>query len=137
MKSRRLSQKDPINSVKQFIQRIIGDRADPDDFIINFDATLNSDDLDTFEVLDSFSRKLIIKNFIFKLEMDNTNLKVIITANSINAATWGFNYYLKYICNSSVFWSGKKINFDRVLPVVPEKIRVTANDQYVKIGKVF
>lgn len=67
--------------------------------------------------------------------MDNTNLKVIITANSINAATWGFNYYLKYICNSSVFWSGKKINFDRVLPVVPEKIKVTANDQYVKIGK--
>ncbi len=55
MKSRRLSQKDPINNVKQFIQRIIGDRADPDDFIINFDATLNSEDLDTFEVLDCLS----------------------------------------------------------------------------------
>ncbi len=55
MKSKRLSQKDPINSVKHFIQRIIGDRADPDDFIFNFDATLNSEDLDTFEVLDCLS----------------------------------------------------------------------------------
>ena len=50
MKSRRLSQNDPINSVKQLIQRIVEDRADPDDFIINFDAKLNSEDLDTFEV---------------------------------------------------------------------------------------
>jgi hypothetical protein len=56
LKSRRLSQKDPISSVKKFIQRIIGDRADPDDFIINFDATLNSEDLDTFEVLDCLSQ---------------------------------------------------------------------------------
>ena len=50
LKSRRLSQQDPINSVKQFIQRIIGDKADPDDFIINLNKTLNSDDFDTFEV---------------------------------------------------------------------------------------
>ncbi len=50
LKSKRLSQKDPGNSVKQFIQRIIGDKADQDDFIINFNKTLNSDDLDTFEV---------------------------------------------------------------------------------------
>jgi hypothetical protein len=50
LKSKRLTQKDPVNSVKQFIQRIIGDKADQDDFIINFNKTLNSDDLDTFEV---------------------------------------------------------------------------------------
>ena len=60
--------------------------------------------------------------------MDSTNLKLIITANSMNAATWGFNYYLKYYCNSSMYWSGKKIIFDQVLPIVPEKIRITAND---------
>ena len=62
--------------------------------------------------------------------MDSTNLKLILTANSINAATWGFHYYLKYYCNSSVYWSGNKINIYQFLPKVPEKIRITANDQY-------
>ena len=61
--------------------------------------------------------------------MDSVNLKLIITANSVNAATWGFNYYLKYYCNSSVFWSGKKNNIYQFLPKVPEKIQITDNDQ--------
>ena len=45
-----LTQKDPVDNVLKFIQRVIGDKADINDFIIKFDQTLNSDDLDTFQV---------------------------------------------------------------------------------------
>ena len=80
-----------------------------------------------YEILKIILQNVFIKKFL-KQEMDSTNLKLIITANSINAATWGFHYYLKYYCNSSVYWSGKKINIDKILPKVPEKITITAND---------
>ena len=50
LKSRRLSHTDPTNNVKQFIQRIIGEKSDSDNFIINFNTTLNKEVLDTFEV---------------------------------------------------------------------------------------
>lgn len=62
--------------------------------------------------------------------MDSSGTKLIITANSVIAATWGFNYYLKYYCNSSVFWSGKNININSArLPRVSSKINIKANDQ--------
>lgn len=55
--------------------------------------------------------------------------KLQISANSPVAAAWGFNYYLKYFANSSVYWSGKNIAFDvQQLPVVKESIKITAND---------
>ena len=51
--------------------------------------------------------------------------KLQITANSALAAAWGFNYYLKYYCNSSVHWSGKNINLNRnSLPVVKGKVKI-------------
>jgi hypothetical protein len=62
--------------------------------------------------------------------MDDTNQNLIITANSVVAATWGFNHYLKYYCNSSVFWSGKNINiYPDSFPKVQQKVKITANDQ--------
>jgi hypothetical protein len=40
----------------------------------------------------------------------------------------GFNYYLKYFCNSSVTWAGKNINLKKDnLPVVIGKVRITSN----------
>lgn len=61
--------------------------------------------------------------------MDNSGTKLIITANSIIAATWGFNYYLKYYCNSSVYWSGGNINLNNGnLPKVNGMITISALD---------
>lgn len=55
--------------------------------------------------------------------------KLLIKANSAVAAAWGFNYYLKYYTNSSVFWSGKNINLDdSSLPIVTKKIRLSSKD---------
>jgi hypothetical protein len=67
--------------------------------------------------------------------MIENNSKLQITANSPIAASWGFNYYLKYYANSSVYWSGKNINIDNgKLPVVETKINITASDEYLKIN---
>jgi hypothetical protein len=58
---------------------------------------------------------------------DDTKLQI--TATSGVAAAWGFNYYLKYYANSSVFWSGKNININKgSLPIVDKKINITAKD---------
>jgi alpha-N-acetylglucosaminidase len=66
---------------------------------------------------------------INQLEMVENGKKLKITANTAVAATWGFNYYLKYFCNSTVNWSGKNINLNKNdLPIVPFKIQVTARD---------
>lgn len=62
--------------------------------------------------------------------MDPSGQKLIITANSVIAATWGFNYYLKYYTNSSVFWSGKNIALTSAsLPYLEDTVTVTANDR--------
>jgi len=59
----------------------------------------------------------------------NNFKKLQITANSGVAAAWGFNYYLKYYCNSTVNWSGKKINInEKDLPIVSEIVKITAKD---------
>lgn len=61
--------------------------------------------------------------------VDNQS-KLKITANSAAAAAWGFNYYLKYFCKSSVYWSGKNINLSHDhLPIVKNIVRKTAKDQ--------
>ena len=61
--------------------------------------------------------------------MTEGNSKVRITANNALAASWGFNYYLKYFCNSSITWAGKNINVPRdSLPVVPSPVHITAID---------
>lgn len=58
---------------------------------------------------------------------DSTKLKI--TANTPIAAAWGFNYYLKYFANSSVYWSGKNININKgPLPIVENKIQISAKD---------
>ena len=68
--------------------------------------------------------------------MIEPNTKLKISATSAIAASWGFNYYLKYYCNSSVYWSGKNIfdfefgsSANPVLPNVNGKLKVTATDQ--------
>lgn len=67
--------------------------------------------------------------------MVEKNQKVQITANSPIAATWGFNYYLKYYANSSIHWSGKTINLSKdKLPLIPNKIRIEAKDRFVHIN---
>jgi alpha-N-acetylglucosaminidase len=61
--------------------------------------------------------------------MIENNTKLQITANTGVAAAWGFNYYLKYFCNSTVNWSGKNINLiPNELPAVPRKIIISARD---------
>jgi len=60
--------------------------------------------------------------------MVENSQKLQITGNSVIAATLGFNYYLKYFCNSSVTWAGKNINLDKnSLPIVRQKLRITTN----------
>lgn len=61
--------------------------------------------------------------------MISNNKQLQITANSPVAAAWGFNYYLKYYCNSSVYWSGKNINLNfGQLPIVNGTVTITAKD---------
>jgi hypothetical protein len=68
--------------------------------------------------------------------MVENNRKVQITANSPIAATWGFNYYLKYYANSSLHWSGKNINLKKdKLPLISNKIRIEAKDRYASINR--
>lgn len=61
--------------------------------------------------------------------MIENDQKLLIKANTAVAAAWGFNYYLKYYTNSSIFWSGKNINLDEFrLPIVSKKIRLSSKD---------
>ena len=60
--------------------------------------------------------------------MTEDNRTLLIKANTGVAAAWGFNYYLKYFCNSSVNWSGKNINIKDKLPIVSNKVRITSSD---------
>jgi alpha-N-acetylglucosaminidase len=99
------------SAVLDLISRLVPQYSD--DFLVKIDENLNEQDvlLDTFE-----------------LEMVNQNRKLLIKANTAVAAAWGFNYYLKYYCNSSINWSGRNINIQEKLPVVTTKIRITATD---------
>ncbi len=94
MKSRRLSQIDPTKNLKTLIQRIIADKADPDDFIISFNKTLISDDLlDTFEVCEILNYRLILSLKIFNSEMDcKMDIKKLINLGFIM-----FSFFFKLI----------------------------------------
>lgn len=104
-------------AVKRLIGRIIDNSHDLADFVVKIDPDRFNTDLDTFE-------------------LETIDEKLKITANSPVAAAWGFNYYLKYYANSSVYWSGKNINVNNsTLPVVTDgKVRVTAKD-YVRFNQ--
>lgn len=100
------------SSVMNLINRIVGKHHNVNDFIVKIDEKLNPDRMDAFE-----------------LEMVQNNRKLLIKATSPVAAAWGFNHYLKYYTNSSIFWSGKNINLDgKQLPVVPQKVSITSKD---------
>lgn len=100
--------RDYEKAVKSLIGRVTDNVHTLDDFVVEIDPSRIGNDLDTFS-----------------LEMIDDNSKLKITANSPVAAAWGFNYYLKYFANSSVYWSGKNINLDAgPLPIVDEKTTV-------------
>jgi alpha-N-acetylglucosaminidase len=62
---------------------------------------------------------------------ENDSTKLQIKGNNALAICWGFNYYLKYYCNSSVSWSGKNINIRKSdLPVVDKAVKIIANDYF-------
>ena len=101
--------RDYEKAVKNLISRVIDNVHNIDDFVVEINpSAIGIQDLDTFI-----------------LEMIDDDSKLKITANSPVAAAWGFNYYLKYYANSSVYWSGKNINLNAgCLPIVDEKIKV-------------
>ncbi|CAF1010067.1 unnamed protein product, partial [Brachionus calyciflorus] len=115
LKSQKYSKKEYESAVMDLINRIVGKHHNVNDFIVVIDENLSADNMDTFE-----------------LEMVNNNKKLQIKATNAVTAAWGFNHYLKYYTNSSVFWSGKNINLDDPkLPVLPQKVRITSKD-YVR-----
>lgn len=100
------------SSVYGLISRVIGGTQDASNFVVNIVDKQNDYELDKFS-----------------LEMIDNNEKLKITANSAVAASWGFNYYLKYYARSSVVWSGRNINLKKTnLPIVKKRVKITAND---------
>lgn len=120
MRPNPLKLRDYEQSIKRLIGRVIDNAHDLNDFVVVIDPSA----FESTGGLDSFT-----------LEMIDHNRRLRITANSPVAAAWGFNYYLKYYANSSVYWSGKNININNgSLPIVSPKVRVTAKD-YVRFNQ--
>jgi alpha-N-acetylglucosaminidase len=86
---------------------------------------------------------------VFQLSNGSTPGSISISASSGVAAAWGFNYYLKYVADSSckiqkeihfecnsfflsiVYWSGKNIRISgSTLFPINEPIRIVANDLF-------
>ncbi|CAF1422691.1 unnamed protein product, partial [Rotaria sordida] len=68
---------------------------------------------------------------VFELSNGSTSGSILISASTGVAAAWAFNYYLKYIVNSSVYWSGKNIRISNsTLFPIAKPIRIIANDLY-------
>ncbi|CAF4750040.1 unnamed protein product [Rotaria sp. Silwood1] len=68
---------------------------------------------------------------VFELSNGSAPGSILISASTGVAAAWAFNYYLKYIADSSVYWSGKNIRIsDRTLFPITKPIRIVANDLY-------
>ncbi|UJR34018.1 hypothetical protein I4U23_021432 [Adineta vaga] len=68
---------------------------------------------------------------VFELSNSPDSGSITISASSGVAAAWGFNYYLKYVADSSFYWSGKNIRLSgSTLIPVPSPIRIVANDFY-------
>ncbi|CAF1099936.1 unnamed protein product [Adineta steineri] len=68
---------------------------------------------------------------VFELSNGSTTGSILISASSGVAAAWGFNYYLKYIAQSSFYWSGKNIRLSNssLIPL-SSPIRIVANDLF-------
>ncbi|CAF4119373.1 unnamed protein product, partial [Adineta steineri] len=68
---------------------------------------------------------------VFVLSNGSVSGSIQISASTGVAAAWGFNYYLKYVADSSVYWSGKNIRLSNsTLFPIHEPIRIVANDLY-------
>jgi hypothetical protein len=106
----------------------------------------NAPSADLFEV--SINPDLAVNGKdVFELKNGSQPDTVLISASSGVAAAWGFNYYLKYVANSSgiiylsiyvvihflciVYWSGKNIRIrGSVLYQPTSPIRIVANDLF-------
>ncbi|CAF3308418.1 unnamed protein product [Rotaria sp. Silwood2] len=68
---------------------------------------------------------------IFELSNGSMSGSILISASSGVAAAWGFNYYLKYVADSSFYWSGKNIRLtgSSLIPI-STPIRIVVNDLY-------
>ncbi|CAF2721028.1 unnamed protein product [Rotaria sp. Silwood2] len=68
---------------------------------------------------------------VFELSNGSAPGSILISASTGVAAAWAFNYYLKYIADSSVYWSGKNIRISNgtLFPII-KPIRIVANDLY-------
>ncbi|CAF2858166.1 unnamed protein product [Rotaria sp. Silwood2] len=66
---------------------------------------------------------------VFELSNDSPPGSILISASSGVAAAMGFNYYLKYVAQSSFYWSGKNIQLPRssIIPL-STPIQIVVND---------
>ncbi|CAM4853056.1 unnamed protein product [Rotaria socialis] len=66
---------------------------------------------------------------VFLLSNGSASGSILISASSGVAAAMGFNYYLKYVAQSSFYWSGKNIRLSgsSLIPL-STPIRILAND---------
>ena len=67
-----------------------------------------------------------------RFELSSNGDKIVIAANNVNSLAVGFNYYLKYYCNTTVsWWADDAIILPEMLPAVPEKESVNADIQSI------
>ncbi|CAF4125837.1 unnamed protein product, partial [Rotaria sordida] len=101
-------------AISDLISRVLDDAPAANLFQVSIKASLAINDKDVFE-----------------LSNGSTSGSILISASTGVAAAWAFNYYLKYIVNSSVYWSGKNIRISNsTLFPIAKPIRIIANDLY-------
>ncbi|KAH9517193.1 Multidrug resistance-associated protein 4, variant 2 [Dermatophagoides farinae] len=68
----------------------------------------------------------------FKIESIHKKQKIKITATTAVAAANGLHYYLKYVTNSSISWSGDQINIniDDIPPMIDHTIEMTIREKF-------
>jgi alpha-N-acetylglucosaminidase len=59
-------------------------------------------------------------------ELERRGAQVVIRGDSPLSAAVGFNWYLKYYCHAHVSLNGCQVNLPKVLPLVPEKVRISS-----------
>ncbi|XP_054276848.1 alpha-N-acetylglucosaminidase isoform X1 [Macrosteles quadrilineatus] len=96
-------------AVKGLINRVIGNRSEEFNVIVN--TQLSKEGKDVFKIFKSASSKT-----------------VDIEGSTGVAAAWGFHHYLKYFCNSHVSWNDNQINLPTELPSVD--VHITSNDRF-------
>lgn len=119
-------------AITNLISRVLENPTLAKQFQISINSTLANDDKD-----------------VFQLNNGATPGSISISASSGVSAAWGFNYYLKYVANSSctkefisfllavnislfiVYWSGKNIRLDgTTLVPLSAPIEIVANDPF-------